>query len=135
MPQLTMWFVRSALLHLVIGFTFGALMLANKGVAFYPFLWRLRSAHIEILLVGWIIQLAMGVAFWILPRFWEAPARGDERGAYIAFGLINLGVWLVSLSTIFALPTLLFFLGRLAEAGAALAFAIHVWPRIVSREG
>jgi hypothetical protein len=135
MPPLSVWFVRSALLHLLLGFTFGALMLGNKGVPFNPSLWRLRPAHIEILLVGWIIQLAMGIAFWILPRFWEPPRRGDVRGAVVAFILLNSGVWLVALSAILALPGQLIFWGRLAEVGAALAFVVHIWPRIVSRQG
>lgn len=135
MPTLTIWYIRSALLHLLLGFTFGALMLANKGIPFYPALWRLRAAHIEILLVGWIVQLALGVAYWIVPRFWEPPRRGNRLGAYLAFGLLNLGVWLIALQTIYGLPPLLAVLGRVAEAGAAVSFAAHIWPRVVPRSG
>lgn len=135
MPPLSIWFIRTALLYLSLGVTFGALMLANKGVPFAPALWRLRSGHIEILLLGWVAQLAMGVAFWIAPRFWEPPVRGNESGAYAAFLLLNLGIWLVALSTLFGLPSPLVLVGRLAEAGAGVAFGLHIWPRIVGREG
>ena len=134
MPPLTTWYTRSALLHLLLGFTFGALMLANKGIPFNPLLWRLRAAHIELLLLGWLVQLVLGVAYWIVPRFWVQPPRGNRFGAYLAFGLLNLGVWLVALQTLFGLPSLLAFLGRLAEAGAAVAFASHIWPRVVARD-
>lgn len=135
MPPLSALYVRSALAHLLLGFTFGALMLSNKGVPYAPVLWRLRAAHIEILLVGWIIQLAMGVAFWIMPRFWQRPVRGNVLGARLAFALLNGGVWLVALTTILGWPSFLILLGRLAQAGAAASFAAHIWPRVVPREG
>jgi hypothetical protein len=135
MPRLSVWFVRTALLYLALGFTFGALLLSNKGVPYLPELWRLRSLHIEILMTGWFIQFAMGVAFWIFPRWWHEPRRGDERGAYLAFGLLNLGVWLVALPPFLGWPAGIVVAGRLLEAGAAVAFAWHIWPRAVGREG
>jgi hypothetical protein len=127
-PRLSCWFIRSALLHLALGITIGALILAHKGIPFYPFVWRLLPTHIEFLLFGWIVQLVMGVGFWIFPRF--RRARGNETPAWIAFGLLNAGVWLAGVGPIFgaALPVTL--IGRLLETGAAVAFAWHAWPRI-----
>ena len=135
MPPLSIWFVRTALVNLTIGFTFGALMLSNKGAPFDARMWRLRPAHTELLLVGWLIQLAMGVAFWIAPRWWEPPRRGNVTGAYAAFGLLNGGLWLVVLSTLFGLPVGWRLAGRVLEVIAAAAFLAHLWPRIVGREG
>jgi heme/copper-type cytochrome/quinol oxidase subunit 1 len=135
MPRLSQWFIRTALLNLLAGFTFGALLLAHKGVPFYPPLWRLLPAHVELLLVGWTAQLALGVAFWILPRFWQTPRRGNETTAWLAYILINLGVWLVVASVFDGRLAQLAFWGRLSEIGAAVAFAGHIWPRIVSRNG
>ena len=51
--------MRSALIYLALGFTFGALMLFEKGVPFYPPLLRLLPAHIEFVLFGWTMQLAI----------------------------------------------------------------------------
>ena len=135
MPRLSVWFVRTAFIYLVVGFSFGALMLSNKGVPYAPILWRLRPAHIELLLIGWMVQLGMGVAFWIFPRYWKPPKRGDERGAYLAYPLLNAGVWLVALAPLFALPSELTVVGRLLELAAAVAFGVHIWPRAVGREG
>ena len=81
MPQLSRWTVRAAYFNLLLGFTLGALILANKGMFLHPAIWGWLPAHIELLLVGWIVQLVMGVAFWIAPRFWKAPRRGNETGA------------------------------------------------------
>ncbi|MCO6451815.1 MAG: cbb3-type cytochrome c oxidase subunit I [Caldilineales bacterium] len=129
MPRLSVAFVRAAMLYLLAGFTFGALMLANKGLAFYPTLWRLRPLHIEFLIFGWTLQLIMGVAFWILPR-WQ-DRRGNERIAWLSWLLLNLGILMAVVATIapdFA-PALQLS-GRICETAGVLAFALHAWPRI-----
>ncbi len=128
MPRLSVWFIRAALIYLALGVTMGGLVLAHKGIPLHPFLWRLLPAHIEFLLFGWTVQLVMGVGFWIFPRFWRS--RGDERPAWLAFGLLNIGVLLAALGPMFDISTVISLIGRLAEAGAAIAFAFHVWPRI-----
>jgi hypothetical protein len=133
MPRLSQWFIRAALLNLLVGFSLGALLLAHKGVPYWPALWRLLPVHVELLLVGWTAQLALGVAFWILPRFWREPTRGYEPAAWLALLLLNGGVWLVALGSWFGLGVALFW-GRMAEVCAAVAFAVAVWPRIVGRE-
>src|SRR5574338_531253 len=123
MPRLSVWTLRAALLYLMTGFTFGALMLANKGIPFWPALWSLLPVHTEFLLVGWMAQLALGMAFWILPRF-PGGSRGNEKLALAAIVLLNIGLLLAALQVAnpLALP-----LARLCEAGAGLLFALHAW--------
>lgn len=128
MPRLSVWFIRLSLLYLAIGFSLGALMLANKGLAFAPWLWRLRLAHIEVLLVGWIAQLALGMAFWILPRF--QSSRGDVRPVWLALLLLNGGLLLAGLGASLNLSFWTVAAGRLAELAAVAAFAWHAWPRV-----
>ncbi len=128
MPRLSRWFIRSALLYLALGFTLGGLMLSNKGAPLSPLLWRLLPAHIECLLMGWTVQLMMGVAFWILPRF--QGRRGNETPAWAAFFLLNAGVLLAGFGPTLALSGGVITVGRMAEAAAVAAFAIHAWPRI-----
>jgi hypothetical protein len=121
--------VRCALLYLLAGFSLGALLLANKGAPFGPWVWSLLPAHIEFLLVGWTGQLILGVGFWILPRF-PGGSRGNERLAWLAWGLLNAGVLLAAAQAL--RPGLAFLapVGRLMEAFAAVAFAAHAWPRV-----
>jgi hypothetical protein len=130
MPRLSRYAIRAALLYLGLGFTIGGLMLFNKGAPFAPWLWHLLPMHIEFLLIGWTAQLILGVSFWILPRFSQRPARGNEAPAWIAFGLLNLGVWLAGVGPLLTSSAAIPFLGRLAEIGAAIAFAAHAWPRV-----
>lgn len=125
MPRVAAWFIRASLCHLVGGFVLGGLLLASKGVALPPGLWALRAVHIEMLLVGWMIQLVLGVAIWIFPRFviHQRPRRSAVT-AWLAFALLNLGVVLVGVGGSPAGA------GRVSELAAAASFAIHLWGRV-----
>lgn len=129
MPALSAMAVRLALVHLGLGLTFGFLMLANKGVPFSTGMWRLLPAHIELLLVGWTVQLALGVAHWIIPRF-SGGAFGRLWLAKLSLALLNLGVFLVVTSAIVAGPSSTTLVGRLLEVSSLLTFAIYIWPRV-----
>ncbi len=128
MPRLSAWFVRAALIYLGLGFTFGGLLLANKGIPWHPLTWRLLPAHIEFLLFGWTLQLVFGVAYWILPR-WQTQ-RGDVRPAWAALLLLNGGIWLVVGAGWFNGPAWLLASGRMLEVMAVAAFTWHAWPRV-----
>ena len=127
MPRLSVWFIRASLLYLLLGFTLGALMLAQKGISYYPPVWNLFSIHIDFLLIGWFAQLAMGVAFWILPRFSTGSPRGNVNLAWISFVLINAGL-IIGVFQFWFPPAIL--TGRLLEVGAAIIFAISLWRRV-----
>lgn len=135
MPRLSQWIIRTAFIYLLLGFTFGALLLTHKGIPLHPALWGWLPAHVEFLLIGWIVQLTMGVAFWILPRYWNPPRRPNEIYAQIAFILLNLGIWVVVAGTTFRAGRWVLLAGRVVEVGAVVFFALHAWKRIVSREG
>jgi hypothetical protein len=132
MPLLSAYFVRAALLYLAAGFSLGAILLINKGLPLTGYIWALLPAHIEFLIWGWMLNLTMGVAFWILPRFAFAPKRGNVKLAWLAFGLLNAGIWLVVLDPLFnpQLNLPVSFLGRVMEVLSAGSFAIHAWPRV-----
>jgi hypothetical protein len=134
MPRLSVFFVRASLIHLLLGFTVGGLMLANKGVIISPSIWALLPLHIEFAFVGWMIQLAMGVAFWILPRFPKGPPRGEERLSWAALILVNVGIILVILDVPFPLQTLAF-TGRMFEATGLVSFLLGNWKRIKPFDG
>lgn len=130
MPRLSIWLIRAALIYLLLGFTFGALILIQKGTNLFPATWQLLPLHIEFLLFGWTLQLIMGTAFWILPRFMQEPKRGNESSMGMAFGLLNVGLVLVVGSVVLSDVSGLFFLGRLAEFAGVGAFVLNIWPRV-----
>jgi len=130
MPRLSVWLVRSALCYLGIGALAGAVLLVNRGVFLGERVGSLRPIHVEFLLVGWTLQLALGVAFWILPRFRAGSERGREGFVWLSYVLLNTGVLAVALGQAFELPAAVPLLGHTAEALAAAAFSLHAWPRM-----
>jgi cbb3-type cytochrome oxidase subunit 1 len=129
MPRLSSLFARISLIYLAAGFTLGALLLANKGLVFLPSIWKLLPIHIEVLLMGWFVQLAIGVAYWILPRIPGESPRGSVKLVWASFWLLNLGIGLVILEAIFSLPELVL-AGRLVELAGVLAFVGASWKRV-----
>lgn len=127
MPRLSLWFVRASLVYLLLGFTFGALMLAEKGISFFPPVWNLLPIHIEFLLLGWLVQLAMGVAFWIVPRFGVGLPRGNEMLIWVAFVCVNSGILLAALQLWFPLGLLA---GRVLEVVGVVIYVICTWRRV-----
>jgi hypothetical protein len=129
--------IRTALLYLAIGATVGGLLLAEKALRVAPWLWLLRSGHIHLLLVGWMVQLACGVAIWILPRFDSAGSRGPLGFAWLCYGALNASVWLVALQPPLVNaagqgPTL--WMSPLAGALQVVALAAlvaHLWRRVL----
>jgi hypothetical protein len=132
MPLLSALFVRAALLYLATGFSLGALLLVNKALPLGGFIWALLPAHVEFLIWGWLLNLSMGVAFWILPRFTRPPKRGNVKLAWLAFGLLNTGILLVVLDPFAGSQSTLpiYLIGRVLEGLSAAAFALHAWPRV-----
>ncbi len=117
------------MLYLLAGFTLGALMLAQDGVPFDPSILTTLPIHMEFLLVGWLVQLAMGVAFWIFPRFGLGlpRSRGNERLIWAAFWLLNAGLCVFALELWLPIAALI---GRAAEAAAVIIYAIGTWRRV-----
>jgi hypothetical protein len=95
-----------------------------------------------MLFVGWFLQFALGVAYWLLPRRRspERPLGYHERAASLAMIALNLGLLLrvaaepleraghASAATLAGLG-----LSALLQLGAVLVFAIQLWPRLGPR--
>lgn len=130
MPKLSVWMIRASLIYMGLGFFFGSLILHHKGIPIYPWTWRLLNPHIEIMIFGWTIQLVMGVAFAILPRFSDRENRyGAEYLGWWSFYLINSGVALSALSEWYMVNHLSL-AGRLLVLVAILTFTVMIFPRV-----
>jgi cbb3-type cytochrome oxidase subunit 1 len=128
MPRYSRLTIRLALIYLGIGFTLGALMLANEGLGWDPDLGRLLPAHIALLLFGWTTQLAYGVAYWILPRI--DGQRGSTSLALVAVVFLNLGTMVLSLSSPATPGTDLPVVGMASVWTSVACFALHAWLRV-----
>ena len=131
MPRLTFWAVRLSLGYLLAGFSLGALMLANKGMSYGAWTWRLLPLHVEFLLLGFICQLVIGIAYWILPRFLDG-SRGNLAQYRASLICLNLGVWAAGCYGAFGLPGWVLLAGRVLEGFAVFLFLINAWLRVKS---
>src|SRR5574340_1481920 len=127
MPRPSVWFVRASMVYLVIGFLFGGLILAQKGIPYFAGVWALFPIHIEFLLAGWLMQLGMGVAYWILPRFGRGATRGPEAPVRAAFFLLNAGI-LLTIAQAWVPEALI--AGRACELAGTAVFLAVSWRRV-----
>lgn len=132
MPRLQFWTLRSALLHIGIGFLLGAAILANRGIYLHLPVPRLLPMHVEELLVGGTVQFAMGVGFWMLSRFSSGAERREDRWGWLAFGLINAGVVVVGTTALLGLPAPVAAIGRGGELLSMGAYVVSAWPRVTA---
>jgi hypothetical protein len=128
MPRVSYWMIRLALLHLLLGFTGGAWLLLDKA-RWLPGIPGLRTLHVELVLLGFMVLLAVSVAWWILPR--AGGERPVDRGAWVAGVGFTLGVWLVGVGAIGGSMKLQW-AGRLLELMGIISWDRLLWPRVLA---
>lgn len=137
MPLLSRIMIRTAFINLWAGFGFSVLILGHKGLpnTFPAYAWQWIPAHVNLLLVGWMVQFAVGVAYWIFPRLFDQLTERGRRGvAALSAIVLNLGVWLHVFAGLIApwedglMP--LRPVGILLQILATALFAYHAYPRI-----
>ncbi len=126
MARVSVWYIRAALLHFFVGVTLGAWQLAATGGLLPEAPVMLRSVHVEVVLLGWLVQLAAGVASWILPF---SGAVSEDRRFWGAWWALNGGILFV-LAGACTDTALLFLLGRGGELVAGLLLVWGLWARL-----
>src|SRR5262245_2011391 len=143
MDRLSSMMVRMALIWLLAGVFLGGAMLTDR---LLPGEWRLWLAptHAHMLFVGWFLQFAIGVAYWLLPRRRSEarPLGYQESAAFAAAIALNLGLGLrVAAEPIersgraSELTLMMLSLSALLQVVAVLVFAAQLWTRSAVRRG
>lgn len=139
MPPLARAFVKAAFLYFLAAFLLGALMMLDPWLGLGRWLRAVYLSQLHLLVVGWITQLAIGVAYWIFPRFRReesAHPRGPDALGWAVFLCLNVGLLLRFLFEPFSLmhpaPWLAATVGfsGVLQALAALAFGWLIWGRV-----
>lgn len=121
MPPLAVAFVRTALGYLLAGTILGGWLLVDKAVHATPWIWALCPLHVDWLFMGWTLQLALGVASWILPRPGSTLWHG--RLGWASYGLLNGGLGLATLVRVLELIDPFPSMSGLVGVGYALMLA------------
>lgn len=149
MPATSRVFVKASVIYLCLGALLGALMFVNRWLTIDPRLWALRDSHITMLVVGWLTQLIVGVAWWLFPprKIGLVPGRprpvrrgqaqrGSEPLFWATFVFLNAGVLLTSAGEPLAAWTGAQVFHSVADASdllflaAAVTFVANMWQRV-----
>lgn len=92
MPFVTRSMVRAALAWMLIGAVLTVLVdLAPDSPLTRALPW---PARLHIWTIGWLTQLILGVAWWLLPTLGPGKGRGSERAMGVVATLLNVGLLL-----------------------------------------
>lgn len=141
MDPISVRMVRAALIWLAIGFVFGGLMLADSSL---PGDWRAWFAptHGHVLFVGWFLQFAVGIAYWLLPRKRtdDSPLGYNERAAFLSFVILNTGLILRVIAEpgprvgyLTSIVDEVLIASALAHIGAIGIVVVQLWRRVIPR--
>lgn len=136
MPPLIRRYVKTSFVFLVAGLLLGGYILFGEFISgvYPPRLFI--TAHVHLLLVGFVLMLVMGVATWMFPR----PARDDTR---YRPELAEAVYWIMTLATaaraaaevgagLSGAPALrvTIALGGLGQLFGAAVFVANMWWRV-----
>jgi hypothetical protein len=123
--------VQAAICWLLVGAGLGGYGLIASVVELPYDRGAVLPAHVEVMLFGWLVQMVLGVAWWMLPRRLEdrgsAAAGEDGRGrtapVVLAFAALNAGL---------ALSVLAHASGSVSLAAAGRVVALVAVARVVA---
>ena len=121
-------FLKASVTWLALGVTLGVTMGVKPAWSIY------RTAHLHMLLLGFVAMMIFGVAYHVIPRFVGSPLR-SPRAAATHLWLANLGLALMVVGFVLRAqgkPISSVFLGVGGSAAAigAYIFAFLIWTTL-----
>lgn len=135
MTPLVRLYVKTSFAFLLLGLILGGYITVEVNLRGRAVAWPLITAHVHLLLVGFVLMLVFGVATWMFPR------PGRDGGRYRP-GLAWLVYWLLTASTLVRVlgelaaaaagtrGSTLAALGGLGQLAAAIVFVANMWTRV-----
>ncbi|TGN04856.1 hypothetical protein [Leptospira bandrabouensis] len=131
-PLPSVWFIRVSLIYLVIGSSLGAMLMLNKAFTLVPEIWKYLPLHYSILIWGFFLQLIMGTAYWMFPKFLSEHPRGSTWQIWFLFYSYNFG-FILYLITKFIFPFVpLALFGKFLIFLGLVTFIKLAWARVIT---
>ncbi len=92
MPVLVRWYLKTALVYFLASLVLGVYQAVGGLTNFLPL--DIMPVYFHLLMVGWVTQLILGIAIWMFPKFSMSQPRGNEKLAWAAYFLLNIGLLL-----------------------------------------
>lgn len=140
MPLESRLFVKIGLAYLMLTFILGSVMLVFEALHHpVPYVFAIEHAHLGT--VGWLVNIVIGIALWMLPlnrqRFPSAQGRYPTRAVILCFALLNVGLlmrlvcepWYQLGGQSFSAATLLV-ISAVAQLIGIFIFVIIAWQRV-----
>ncbi|MGE5249745.1 MAG: hypothetical protein ACM3QS_05970 [Bacteroidota bacterium] len=135
MPRLTRWFVKAALVYLLLAVSAGIFVAWPGGSA----LSGLFPVYFHTLAFGWLTQLIFGIALWMFPKHSTARPRGHEWLGWVTLITLNAGLILriifepLNSASPSAFSGWMLVAAALLQWLAGLAFVGNTWTRVRER--
>jgi hypothetical protein len=127
------WHIRTALIYFVLALAAG--LLRAIPALNIP---AITPVYFHLLMVGWVTQLIIGVAYWMFPRYSKDSPRGPEWLGYTIYALINVGLVLRIIGEPMQASGIAWAGGLLAISAVlqligGWVFVGMMWPRVKER--
>lgn len=132
MPLQSVYMIRLSLAWLLLSTLVGAVLLVHKAYGIHPSAWLLLPLHFEMAIWGWMVQLVIGTAYWMFPRFLRIDIRGPELPAWIMVFLFNSGLFLILSGHMVKSASGLILSGRILLLTGIGIFIYLIWSRVIS---
>ena len=140
MPTEARWFVKTGLVYLVLTFVAGSALLVLEATSRHAaYVFAIEHAHVGA--VGWLVNLVIGIALWMLPlnreRFPSTQGRYPPSAPAWCFGLLNGGLLLrivvepwFQLGGAPVVASMLLIVAAIAQPLAIVVFVAIAWQRV-----
>lgn len=138
MPLLARSFIKAGFVYLLVALVVNVLAAAQV-FGLPPALVALSPVYTHLLMLGWVTQIIMGVAYWMFPKQSKATPRGSPVAGWWTFALLNAGLILRAVGEPLRvwLPDApvggLLALSALLQVAAAWLFIANTWARVKER--
>jgi hypothetical protein len=139
MPLLTRCFIKAGLLYFVVALSMAVLLMAQPLLKLPVSLSGLQPVYLHLFMVGWVLQLIIGAAYWMFPKQSREQPRGSERLGWMVFITLNLGLLLraVGEPLVASFPEMragwLLVVSAALQLLAGLGFIANTWSRVKER--
>jgi cbb3-type cytochrome oxidase subunit 1 len=126
MSNITVWFIKSALIYFMLAIALGLYMAASGTI--YPYM----PIHAHFNLLGWMSMMIYGVGYHILPRFSGRPIYSEKIAEWqfwlAHIGLVGMAIGWTVKSWYGGSNTLIIF--SIVAATAAFIFVVNMFKTI-----
>ena len=135
-PSLVRRYIKTSLIFLTAGLLLGAYLIVGEFVIgrYPPRLFI--TAHVHLLLVGFMLMMVMGVATWMFPKAARDVGRyrpGLAEAIYWVMTVSTTARALAEIAAPFVMsPALRFVIaaGGIGQLGGAALFVVNMWSRV-----